>query len=82
VIVRVNDTIQTPDPTGGGAFTPFDDKSPGTVRVTAAQAFGVTIEYYLNNSLIAIYTDTSFANTGNITTSNGNLYSFYCYAGI
>jgi len=54
-----------------------------TVLVTAGNPFdeGATIEYYLNDTFIAAYSDISIAQTPTITCSNGNAYKFNCYSG-
>jgi hypothetical protein len=54
-----------------------------TVIVSASNPFdeGATIDYYLNTTYIASYSDISLAQTPSITCSSGNAYKFDCFAG-
>jgi len=49
-----------------------------TIVATASSIndFGVTIDYYLNNTFVTTYSDTTLATTGNISTTAGNTYKF------
>jgi hypothetical protein len=54
-----------------------------TVMVSAGSPFdeGATIEYYLNETFVAAYSDVFNAQTPTITSAAGNAYKFNCFSG-
>jgi hypothetical protein len=78
----VNGTFYSNPPFGGP--TTYSGLAPGTTRMTAnsPDCLYATIDYSLNGSYITSYSGLCFANTGDISTSNGNTYSFSAYEGL
>jgi hypothetical protein len=73
------------NPPAGGP-TVYTGFPPNNVQVIASSplCLGTTIDYQLNGSYVTSYSapGCDAADTGNISTSNGNTYTFYCYDGI
>jgi len=79
----VNGGYYAAPPLGGP--TTYSSLAPGTVYVVGYEpsCLGVTIDYLLNGSFQQTFQNPGCdANTGNITTSNGNTYAFYVYGGL
>ena len=66
-------------------LTTYSNRPPGYVYVVAYEpdCFGVTIDYNLNGVYQQTFSNPGCdGNTGQISTSNGNTYDFYCYGGL
>lgn len=68
-----------------GGPTVYTGFPPTNVQVIASSpsCLGATIDYELNGSFVSSYNSSgcNAADTGNISTSNGNTYTFYIFEG-
>lgn len=60
----------------------FTINAGDTFFVTATFAFGVSINYLLNGTLVTIYTGNPTATSATFTASAGNTYRFEAYSGV